>query len=310
MEQAGNLARHVGNLHRNLPARQSAIGALLILTSAVTAIALAWMLRLVAGTPFLVLAGAAGPAALYAAIIWWMQRREGRPSALLAACFLWGAASAAFLSQATNDLARVWVGMLAGTDDARALTATWVAPLIEEAAKAAGLILLVALRPCLLRNVRDGVVYGALVGVGFLFTENLTYLRLAVLQGGGSGFGRGVYLRGLLAGANHAIFTATIGAGLGWARSAPFGRARRLAPILAGAAACLQHVAWNGVASGAIAGALCGAEVPGGACRATPAPGDLFVVVPALTLAFLAPGGGTLLYLAARRRARCGGSAE
>jgi len=103
---------------------------------------------------------------------------------------------------------------------------------------------------------------------------------------GAPGLGRSVYLRGLLAGADHAIFTATIGAGIGWARTAQAESVRRLAPVVAAAAACLQHIAWNGVASEAIVGALCGAEVPGGACRAMPSDHDLVVVVPLLTLAF------------------------
>jgi hypothetical protein len=213
-----------------------------------------------------------------------------------------GRASAALLSHSTNDLALAWVAKLAGSDEARALTSTLLAPVIEETAKAVGLILLVVLWPSSLRTVPDGVVYGSLVGVGFLFTENLIYLTLAVLTGGAPGLGRSVYLRGLLAGADHAIFTATIGAGIGWARTAQEESVRRLAPVVAAAAACLQHITWNRVASEAIVGALCDAEVPGGACRAMPSDHDLFVVVPLLTLAFLAPGGGVLLYLAASRK--------
>ena len=262
--------------------------------------ALVWATRLLAGTPPLILAGAAGPAAIYAGLLCRAQRGEHRPAGLLAAAFLWGAIGAAFLAQVTNDLARHYVATLAGAGQARGLTATLVAPAIEEGAKAAGLLLLVLIQPKAIAGPRDGIVYGALVGVGFVLTENLLYLAFAVLQGGAAGLARGVYLRALLAGGNHAVFTATVGAGIGCARAAATRRRRVRAVLVAIAAALLQHLAWNAVAAEAMTRALCGAAIPGASCRPTPAAGDLFLVVPLLVAVFLAPGGGVLLLLAAR----------
>ena len=131
-----------------------------------------------------------------------------------------------------------------------------------------------------LAGVRDGIIYGALIGVGFVLTENLIYFAFAALQGGPSGLARSVYLRGLLAGADHAVFTATIGAGIGWAVASSSTRGRVLAPLIACLAALVLHVAWNAVASDAISRVLCGAETAGGACRPTPAARDLFGVAP------------------------------
>jgi RsiW-degrading membrane proteinase PrsW (M82 family) len=268
-----------------------------ILTAVVASM---WGARLVAGTPPLIAGAAAAPVALYAGIVVWCQRGEGRPGVLLLASLLWGAVGAASLSNTTNELARAWINVLAGTDDARVLTSMLVAPIIEEAAKATGFFLLLLVQRDSIAGVRDGIVYGALVGIGFVLAESLLYLGFAVLEGGEASFVRSIYLRGVLAGGNHAVFTATVGAGIGWARAATSGRARTLGLGLAVAAALLQHLAWNAIAAGAIVRALCGAAVAGGACLPAPAAVDLLVVVPLVTALFLGPGTTALLWLSRR----------
>jgi len=268
-----------------------------ILTAVVASV---WGVRLVAGTPPLIAGAAAVPAALYAGIVVWCQRREGRPGVLLLTSLLWGAVGAASLSNTTNELARVWINVLAGTDDARVLTSTLVAPIIEEAAKAAGLLLLLLVQRDSIAGVRDGIVYGALVGIGFVLAESLLYFGFAVLEGGEAGLVRSIYLRGVLAGGNHAVFTATVGAGIGWACAATSVLARMLGLGLAVAAALLQHLAWNAIAAGAITRALCGAAVMGARCLPAPAAVDLFVVIPLVTGLFLGPGVIALLLLSRR----------
>lgn len=266
----------------------------------VLAVATLWFSQLVAGTPPVILGAAAAPAALYALALAWSERRAGRPAILLLAAVLWGGIGAAFLSHSLNDLARAWVTVLAGADQARTLTATLAAPAIEEAAKAAGLVLLLLVGRGAIADVRDGIVYGALIGVAFLFTENLVYFAFATLEGGAAGLARSVYLRGLLAGGNHAVFTATVGAGIGLARGVRSERARVLVPTFAVVVALAQHLAWNALASTAITRALCAAETPGGPCRPTPTDAALFVVVPLLTALFLGPGAAALLHLSRR----------
>ena len=269
-----------------------ALGVVLLVVAAI------WFARVLVGTPLLIIGAAAAPAALWTAAICWIQRGAGRPPALLLASFVWGAAAAAFLSHALNDLGRVWVALLAGADDARAVSSTLVAPIIEEGTKAAGMVLLLLVRRHRdFAGVRDGIVYGGLIGIGFVFTENLLYFMFAILQGGEARLVRSVYLRGLLAGGDHAVFTATIGAGIGWAVATTSRRARVLAAALASAAALVQHLAWNALAADAITYVLCGAEVAGAACRPMPTTTDLFGVVPLLVALFLGPGAGALLYL-------------
>ena len=276
--------------------------------------ALAWVLDLAVGSPWPITAGACAPAAVYVFAVTLAQRRSGRPPAELALAFLWGAVGASALSTTFNILARQWVSEVAGGDHARALTATLLAPGIEEAAKALGILLIVAVRPAAIRSARDGIVYGALIGIGFVCTENVLYLGYAVLQGGEGGLVRAVYMRGLLFGGTHAVFTACVGAGIGRARAmrieasgrVPSGssipRAAMVA-VLSFVVAVAQHVAWNTAASELINRALCGAAVLGEACRDAPPGEALFVWAPLWSGAFLAPGCAAL-WLAGRDRRR------
>jgi protease prsW family protein len=94
----------------------------------------------------------------------------------------------------------------------------------------------------------------------------------------------------LLGGFNHAAFTATTGAALGYAWIRPALRGRWLIPAVGLALAILQHVVWNAVASNAINGVLCGPELAGGPCLPRPTEISLFVMVPLLTAIFIGPG--------------------
>ena len=278
-----------------------------------------WVVDLAASTPWLIVLGACAPAVFYALAIALMQRGSGRRTAELVLAFLWGAVGASFISTALNIAARQWIADVAGGDHARALTATLVAPGIEEAAKALGLLLVLLIRPAAIRSVRDGIVFGALIGVGFVCTENVLYLSYAILQGGEAGLVRAVYIRGLLFGGTHAVFTACVGAGIGWARAgsveASTGIDRKrvggaavqrgvVVPALAFVVAATQHLAWNTAASELINRVLCGADVIGGTCRDVPSAGALFGWAPLWVGAFLAPGCAALWIAANARRAQ------
>jgi hypothetical protein len=153
----------------------------------------------------------------------------------------------------------------------------------------AGLVVILALRPDALAGLVDGIVCGALVGLGFTMTENVRYLTLAALQSGPAGLDQALWVRVGLGGFTHAVFTATAGAGLGWVREWPRARWVRV-PTAALAAAILQHAVWNSVASRTIARALCNPMLPGGPCRQAPEPAALLVTIPLVTAAGLAPG--------------------
>src|SRR5262249_39588915 len=195
----------------------------------------------------------------------------------------WGAIVASFVSAQMNDALLVRVGSPGGD-----LVPVLLAPLVEEGAKAAALVAVLVLARDAVHGPLDGIVYGALVGIGFAMTENFSYLTLAALQGGPAGLLRGVYLRAVLGGPVHATFTAIAGAGLVQACAARR-IATRLASALAGVlAAVVQHVVWNGIASRTLTGVLCGPQYPG-ACRPEPDARALLVQAPLVVLLFLGP---------------------
>ena len=261
---------------------------------------LAWILalvcaaafvRVVIGTPAAIVLAAVAPALGYTGLLLLLDRYEREPIGLVLAMLLWGGAVAAPLASALNDLLLSWPA-------ARGVVPILGAPVVEEAAKSLGLLVLLGLVPDEIDDTLDGLVYGAVVGVGFAMTENLTYFTLAAVQGGTDGLVQSLYLRGGLAGFNHAAFTAAIGAGIGFCREARSPRAGRIGLATGVAVALGQHAVWNGIAAPALTRALCGAELPGGPCAASPPPWALYVVAPLVVGLFLGPGGLVLLGVA------------
>jgi len=239
------------------------------------------------GTPLWLVLTALIPALGYSFLVVWLDRHDREPAAALAAVFLWGAVPAASLSLWANDAVRAWAGAGQG----------WVGvvagPLVEEAAKGGALLALYAWRRTELDGVLDGIVYGALVGIGFAMSENVAYFTLAAVQGGEPALLQSIYTRAVVGGFNHAAFTACFGAAFGFWRQ---GKSVWILPI-GFAVAVAQHALWNGIASSSIAQLLCGAGRDG-LCLVTPSAFNLLVMIPLVVLGFLGPGGLILLVIA------------
>jgi len=252
------------------------------------------------GYPLSIIAAAVVPPLGYAVLLGALDHRRPRPWRAFGAAFLWGIVAAAFGAAPLNDLLLAHLGGAADETRARALAATAGAPAIEELLKGLGPLLLLLLRPDLLRTPRDGLVCGGFVGLGFDLAEGLEYLMIAAVQGGYAGVARGVWVRGILAGLKHAVFTGTTGAGLGWARTVSGRRARIVIPLAALVAAIVQHAVWNAVASEAITKALCGASPAEPRCLPSPPGVALFISVPIIVALCLGPGALVLGALARR----------
>ena len=263
----------------------------------------AWLL--VAGTPLVILLAAGLPAAAYAVVIVRLDRHRREPLPALAAAFVGGALLAAGAAGALNDAMLAWMGGLVGAASARQATPVFVAPLLEEVAKAVVLVAVLRVWFAHFDNVLDGIVYGALVGLGFAMTENIGYFTLAAVQGGPRGLVQGLYLRAVLEGLIHPAFTAATGAGFGYVREARSAPRRWAAGVIGLGAAVVQHVVWNGAVSVGLTQLLCAAATPDGPCQVVPPPARLYAVVPVVIVAFLAPG---ILVLGAMARARLGAS--
>jgi RsiW-degrading membrane proteinase PrsW (M82 family) len=273
---------------------------------ALTLIPVVWFARLITGTPPVILLAAVIPAVCYSALLVLIDRYEREPGRLLLVAFFWGAVIAAFLSFSVNEFFHTWITGVVGEDRARLLTPGLAAPIIEEISKATALFILFLFWHEEFDNVIDGIVYGALVGVGFAMSENIGYLTLAAVQGGMPGLVQSIYLRSFLGGFNHAAFTAVAGAGFGYAREARSAKMRLLVPVIGLVSAILQHSAWNTLASQMIISVLCNQEFPEGPCQPVPDELGLFVIIPLIVATFIGPGGLILLVitvLALRREA-------
>jgi RsiW-degrading membrane proteinase PrsW (M82 family) len=225
------------------------------------------------------------PPLLAAALVVRLSPPAERSRLATAIAFSWGAAVAATIASPLNDAASALL-----TGRVRWALPALAGPVIEELAKATGFVVIALVAPHALGRVAGGIAIGALVGLGFAATENVGYYTLAAVQGGVGGLVRAVYLRGVVEVANHAAFTATTGAGIGWAAARGRSTPARLATVgLALVAAVGLHGLWNGIVSSRIASMLCNAPAPDAACAATPDTVDLLLGVPALEAAFLVP---------------------
>lgn len=246
-----------------------------------------------AATPPVIAAAALLPPLGFAGVVVLLDRRDREPWMALAAAFLWGAAVAAPVSRWTNDL-------ILATPALAPAAPGLLGPAVEEVAKASALLVVLGVWRRTLADPVDGIVYGALAGLGFAAMENVGYYVLASLQGGAAGFARAVWLRGVLQGLNHAAFTATTGAAVGWAvarRDA--GPARGLVVALGVGLALLVHAVWNAIAAAAITQVLCAAPAPGAPCAPAPARLDLLLTVPVLVGTFVGPTVAALVAIAA-----------
>jgi RsiW-degrading membrane proteinase PrsW (M82 family) len=184
----------------------------------------------------------------------YLDRREPEPWWLLSLAFLWGLVVATVLAVVLEEAA---IARLAGLfNDEAALVDTsqlgyqfaspaelfdwletsFIAPLIEEGVKALALILIFLLLPTEANSMRDGIIYGGLVGLGFAVVESAVFIVSGYAATGEPGYLSQLIPRFVFFGVNgHALFTALFGAGLGLARqSVDFGWIRRALLIVGG----------------------------------------------------------------------------
>jgi RsiW-degrading membrane proteinase PrsW (M82 family) len=187
------------------------------------------------------------PALVYAGIVLRLDRYEVEPKRTVAACFAWGAVGAILLSVVGGLLFQVAVAERYGADAADVLSIVVGAPVVEETFKGVAVLAVLVFARHELDSTLDGLVYGALVGVGFAMTENILYFGETYLTEGLGEFGLLVLGRAVLGGLGHPAYTAVTGAAIGWARGRyRQGVARFVVPVLGWAVAVALHVAWNG----------------------------------------------------------------
>lgn len=180
----------------------------------------------------------------------------GRARALVTAAVLLrlGACTAALIAILANNFATEWIA--AATTDASAadhLGSVAIAPVVEETAKAAALLLVFTFRRRHFNGPADGFVVAGFTATGFAFTENILYLGNAFVEdlADRSGALESVtaatfFVRIVLSPFAHPLFTVLTGLGFGVAALGAR-RARRIWPPLLGLALAMgMHALWNG----------------------------------------------------------------
>ncbi|MEA2527315.1 MAG: protease PrsW, partial [Thermomicrobiales bacterium] len=169
--------------------------ALKILLGIVVFLAVACVVFLVAASvwdpvalPLSVIA-AVVPALFYSWLVLRLDKYEAEPRRAIIGAFAWGAVGAILFSV----IAELIFGSLlvgeVGEEGASFLTVAVGAPIIEEFFKGIALLVLLWFFRREFDNVLDGLVYGALIGLGFAMTENILYFGQAYLDDGARGLG-------------------------------------------------------------------------------------------------------------------------
>ncbi|MBJ7339029.1 MAG: PrsW family intramembrane metalloprotease [Mycolicibacterium sp.] len=173
----------------------------------------------------------------------WLDRWEPEPPRLLVLAFAWGASVAIMVSV----ILEIVFGSLlatgaAATDEFLGLAV--VAPIVEEAAKGAFLlIMMTGRRRHELNSLTDCLVYAGITAAGFAWLENIGYI------GGGESLGGSLVTAGLrliMGPFAHPLFTTMTAIGVYFAlrRRGPLAKAGCV--LLGYAGAVLMHALWNG----------------------------------------------------------------
>ena len=203
------------------------------------------------GTSLVALTAALVPVMMVFLAVWWLDRFTPQPRITLVYSFAWGAAGSVML---TMVIGGVFSWLITPEDAAETatqfLSVVIQAPVVEEATKSAGLLVLLLWRRRFIASPIDGVVYAALIAGGFAFTENILYFGRAFQEaqaaGDAAAFWQTFIARGLLSPFAHVSFTSLCGLGLGIAaeqRSIMLNFGLGLGGLSLGM--CL-HALWNG----------------------------------------------------------------
>lgn len=196
------------------------------------------------------------PVPLLIAAFRWLDRVEPGPWRNLLFSFAWGACAAALIAIVANSFATKWIATAtADPSSADTLGATVIAPVVEETAKAAAILLIFLFRRRDFTGIVDGVVIAGVTATGFAFTENVLYLGTAFgtdQLSGDSGLASVTaatfFVRVIMSPFAHPLFTVLTGIGFGIAAlSADRHHVRRVLLPLSGLLLAMgMHALWNG----------------------------------------------------------------
>jgi RsiW-degrading membrane proteinase PrsW (M82 family) len=213
---------------------------------------------------------AAGLFALFAVPFWIFVSEldflEREPTVLRVLALAWGGLVATAVAIPGSAALDNLIAKIGSTRLAAEWGAALAGPTVEEIAKTLGVVAIVLIARAQVNSVLDGVVYGAMVGLGFQTVENIVFAVGAVALAGQGDDVQPVVatflLRGFLAGIwSHTMFGALAGAGIGYlaVRHDRPRRTRIGVAVLCVTGAWACHMLWNsplltdGLGEGAVA---------------------------------------------------------
>lgn len=180
----------------------------------------------------------------------WIDRWEPEPRLLLVIAFLWGATVSIAIALVA-DIGTSYLYAAGGADVNMTvfLQSTVQAPIVEEFGKGLGILLIYLVARRYFDGPVDGIVFAALVGGGFAFTENIQYFAVQIAESGrlDVAVGEIFFIRGILSPFAHVMFSAFTGFFIGLAARKGTALGGILMFFVGLVPAILLHAFWNGV---------------------------------------------------------------
>lgn len=183
----------------------------------------------------------------------WLDRRTPEPWWVYLLALMWGGICGTgwvitlnFVVSVKDLLVMISGEAVKNSPIALSLAGALDAGFTEELTKAVGLLLLVWLLRSTIQGMRDGFVYGALVGLGFNIVECSIYIMMNYNQSGVPPYLSQAIVRYCFLGLDgHALYTGLVGLGIGFAIQTRRRWARLLVPLVFFSLAVLAHATWD-----------------------------------------------------------------
>ncbi|MBI5035368.1 MAG: PrsW family intramembrane metalloprotease [Chloroflexi bacterium] len=188
-------------------------------------------------------------------VVWFLDRRQHESPLLLIGAALWGAVVSASMSLVFSNslygfilrVAKQSGGTVFGLS-AETFASVFTSPLVEEVVKGIAIFVLFWLLRSDFADLRDGVLFGAMVGLGFNAGQYTIFLLDEFAYSGTPPFLSLAALQFVFLGVNgHFIYSALMGAGFGLARQTHRPRMRWLGPLIGIALAIFANMLANSV---------------------------------------------------------------
>ncbi len=178
----------------------------------------------------------------------WIDRWEPEPRGALVFAFLWGAGVSVLIALIVDaEIQNVIAAAGLGGFGVEFFGYAVQAPIVEEVGKGLGVLLLFFAVRRHFDGPVDGIVYSAWVAGGFAFTENILYFGAELASSSPASTIEVFFVRGLMSPFAHVMFTAFIGAAIGYAAQKPGWWRGVVAFGIGLIPAVLLHAFWNGV---------------------------------------------------------------